>query len=73
MVNEDEARHRWCPFVRIGVASSGGFYNNRGVRAPTVEQLNVKCLGAQCMAWRWNSPMTGYCGRATPETTEDEL
>lgn len=81
-MTEDEARHRWCPFVRVGAADMGhGYYSNRGTWAPSVEKLNVKCLGAQCMAWRWSLdpyqaedcklPSRGFCGLVGPEETPE--
>ena len=36
-------------------------------------QFESKCMGEQCMAWRWNDPSIkneGYCGLAGKEGAE---
>jgi hypothetical protein len=44
---EDEARTKWCPFVRIlDGQPPGGAATNR-------EGRNTNCIGSECMAWRW--------------------
>lgn len=65
----DEAAKRWCPFSQqLSDGSLGpGSYNRSGNRIP--EQC--RCLGPDCMAWRWEisaagirSDRSGYCGLA---------
>jgi len=48
-MTEDEAKTKWCPFVRMSPQSA---INNRGDNHPNAG--NVKCIGSDCMAWQWN-------------------
>lgn len=57
-MTEEEARTKWCPFVRIGNYLSGGSLN----RDPTGEiKANMKCIASDCMAWRWINSEIGFC------------
>ena len=74
-MTEDEAKTKWCPHVRF-VDCEDRLYDNR----PSSMQNGAKCLGAGCMAWRWQPnwgespenpaactelpPIEGYCGLA---------
>jgi hypothetical protein len=56
-MTEDEAKTKWCPFVRmLGALSSGGVAShNRGTGYNAgVPVDGAVCLGSACMAWRWN-------------------
>lgn len=46
-MTEDEAKTKWCPFVRNDYALTGG---NRYKEAP---HKVAPCIGSACMAWRW--------------------
>ncbi|MEO5367757.1 MAG: hypothetical protein H7831_15635 [Magnetococcus sp. WYHC-3] len=70
----DEARSRWCPFVRIRQpdAPQQAAYNwtrwdpQRG-DMPRSEWADAACKGPMCMAWRWDvsgERERGYCGLA---------
>lgn len=71
-MKEDEAKQKWCPFIRMEtddleampVASN---------RTATGKWLG-KCIASDCMAWRWDEFINitpeadvireGYCGLA---------
>lgn len=58
LLTEEDARKRWCPFVRIagpqGSEAAGTSYNRwpGGQHEDDVFTLNSKCVGSRCMAWR---------------------
>lgn len=57
-MTEEEARTKWCPFVRIGNYLSGGSLN----RAANGDIDNaMKCIASECMGWRWINAETGFC------------
>ena len=56
-MTEDEARQRWCPFVRVTVTPNdaswqGNMLTNRG--DIPASSANTLCIASDCMAWRWN-------------------
>jgi hypothetical protein len=53
-MTEEEAKTKWCPFVRAGSAL-GGYLSNRieGNGVPS-----TLCIGSACMAWRWGAMYT---------------
>ena len=67
-MTEDQAKTKWCPFYR---ATEKGMDNRLSVRNGAGEAC---CIGAACMAWRWDRSLTdtdsdksftsGYCGLA---------
>lgn len=74
-MTEDEAKKKWCPFVRLCVkGQSAG--NRYGDENGTIENpSSCRCIGSDCMAWRWADGMPsitgkpknmceGYCGLA---------
>ena len=77
---EAAAKEKWCPFVRP-VIGNGQMILPKGREPIRSEPYNAvvgaedHCIGAQCMAWRWEtyvrygkmpeiSPTRGYCGLA---------
>lgn len=75
-MTEDEAKTKWCPFVRMMISARGsdlyGPFNRMIVDKETAKVDNsIACIGSICMAWRWTHPITvpqkdrdGYCGLA---------
>jgi len=60
-MTEDEAKTKWCPFVRIvsSTIDGQGFTPaaNRMVNSDYPEQTLLpktgNCISSECMAWRW--------------------
>jgi hypothetical protein len=53
MKTESEAYGCWCPMVRVTQIADGTFYTNQGDGSQTGPYLRTTCIGATCMAWRW--------------------
>jgi hypothetical protein len=62
IVTEEEARIKWCPFVRaITGERAGSGYKlqhglgpfNRILLQPTGEETSGGCIASACMAWNW--------------------
>ena len=69
---EEEARLKWCPFVRVSNGPDGSW--NRLETNPTTPSAYT-CMGSACMAWRrersqpapfegGDGKARGYCGLA---------
>jgi hypothetical protein len=56
-MNEDEAKTKWCPMVRlIDGQPPGGAATNRAYQEfGTEHALSNRCIGSACMMWRWDS------------------
>lgn len=68
-MTEEEAKTKWCPFVRVAAGMRDLAYN----RAPNDSPIkHTACIGSACMAWREThrvtdanvDPRDGYCGLA---------
>ncbi len=72
-VTAEQARSKWCPFVRVPYVKTGGVAGiNRkahSIYGPAALD-GSQCIAAQCMAWRWLDTeetvgdRIGYCGLA---------
>ena len=51
-MTEDEAKTKWCPQYRVGVADDDTI-DNRLTRFPVQLPRAQMCLASECMAWRW--------------------
>ena len=70
MHTEEEAKQKWCPFIRFAQQSSGYMIPNRSDNMPDA----TRCIGSACMAWRKYTAVVqpmgtpkadyGYCGLA---------
>lgn len=48
MLTEEEAKTKWCPFVRmVDLRESDDTFNRVGPPAA------LNCIASACMAWRW--------------------
>lgn len=63
-MTEDEAKTKWCPFARVLTADARDHYPAAN-RAAMVEggqftmntnPVHSRCIGSDCMAWRWSEP-----------------
>jgi len=61
-MTEDEAKTKWCPFVKCVVVPADGFNSSalivssgRTIIAVEDKRVQVEdhCIGSACMAWRW--------------------
>lgn len=59
-MTEEEAKTKWCPFVRLGETAIGSTYNRCGPEA------SLYCIGSACMAWRWNERGLRVIGSIPP-------
>jgi hypothetical protein len=79
MLTEDEAKTKWCPFVRVtGCGSNAGsaeWHTNRPSFAEVHDKGFDRCIGSACMAWRrairpagpggqMEKDLGGFCGLA---------
>lgn len=72
-LTEEEAKHKWCPEVRIcdGIAP---FAFNKHQGPEKVSDVPNRCIASDCMMWRWREDAKpdglgsfhtkGYCGLA---------
>lgn len=58
-MTQDQAKTKWCPFVRHGDHGGGSF--NRGSEASNAlnegrpgDNWMCNCIASACMAWRWH-------------------
>jgi len=61
-MTEDEARQKWCPFVRAADSLDFRAPAANRTAGPDEEQNPTwsKCIASDCMAWRWvGSDKTG--------------
>lgn len=72
-MTEDEAKTKWCFMVKSMphiMFSDGpdGDATKRRINAAEDEQRKYRCIGSDCMAWRWINETAetgiGYCGMA---------
>lgn len=74
-MTEDEAKTKWCPFVRFSIADDGDTAANRDSKVLSDKDSkhgdlqvrhNARCIASACMAWRSDLPnaVAGYCGLA---------
>jgi hypothetical protein len=80
LVTEEQAREKWCPFVRFDNEGCNRHHVQAHRMLETGEQVArysndnpvyARCVASECMAWTWKSELdksvplrTGYCGLA---------
>ena len=69
-MTEEEAKTKWCPMVRSFAENDSGVCATNQDDADgitddgTTDIERALCKGSQCMMWRQNSTINGYCGLA---------
>jgi hypothetical protein len=71
-MTEDEARTKWCPFVRaaiISVTANDIPPHNRASSSSNPDINGINCIASDCMMWRLDdewiaSENEGHCGLA---------
>lgn len=70
-MTEEEAKTKWCPFVRLGSSKYPGYSLNREVDGARVFPTPSRCLASDCTAWRWKfrqtNKQTGHSVWPAPE------
>jgi hypothetical protein len=68
---EVEAAMRWCPHAREATAAGkakdvaiGNRWIDREGQDDYANPAGCRCIGSQCMSWRWIDDLRGYCGLA---------
>ena len=73
-MTEEEAKTKWCPFVRATNSGSERTFNRWSLE-PITDTPLLTCCGSDCMAWRWSHPMgaqqIGHGPGAASTTVED--
>jgi hypothetical protein len=52
MLTEDQAKEKWCPFVRVEVGHGLAAANRHTDNGSAL--VRAQCIASQCMAWRWS-------------------
>lgn len=50
-MTEEDAKTKWCPFVRFVSVNNRGESETSIPRNPPI----TACIGSACMAWRWKN------------------
>ncbi len=60
-MTEEEAKTKWCPFANVGSTTSGlGGFNRFIPPVGSGSDESVRCIGSDCMAWRWEARLLGH-------------
>lgn len=73
-MTEDEAKTKWCPFVRLVISDIGEAKTDN--RDFDYGDGTPSCIASECMAWRWKqegiehgepiyNDTYGHCGLAS--------
>ena len=76
-MTEGEAKTKWCPFVRVALIDEQLGAVFEGYNRMSYKQSEhmpdggayspeTKCIGSECMAWRWNVFTTVTTNKSKP-------
>ena len=70
-LTEDQAKQTWCPFAKPMMVSEnqvaiahGRSFTREGNGGGKITSISENCLGAECMAWRWERSQLVFRDRA---------
>ncbi len=84
-MTEDEAKTKWCPFVRAILATKGdnglmdpapiSTFNRIGhENTDRIEPCSVThCIASACMAWRWDRGYRTYLDSENNDVSESTI
>lgn len=58
-MTEDEAKAKWCPFIRMTADGPGEWHTNRAGGDSPGDASSYRCIASACMAWRLDSARSG--------------
>lgn len=73
LVEESDARKRWCPASRVINKEGSGGGNRWDGSRPEDAPNGSLCLGSSCMAWRWAGWETTFNTVAVSPRPEDRI
>lgn len=69
-MTEDEAKTKWCPFVRAASPDGAAAWNRSSFITYEHEARQAtRCIASACMAWRWSEkqpPGHGFFADGSP-------
>jgi hypothetical protein len=67
-MTEDQAKTKWCPFVRTGLAAGMAVNRHIADKPGGIDGVHdeTRCRGSDCMMWR-QAGKKGWCGLAYGE------
>lgn len=54
-MTEEQAKSKWCPFVRLSAPVDSEAAGTAGNRYGDDIGGNFRCIASACMAWRWKN------------------
>lgn len=69
-MTEDEARLKWCPFVRTGLTAGMAVNRHVADQQGAIDGVwnETRCIASECMMWQWihwTGARGGQCGLAS--------
>lgn len=71
-MTEEQAKKKWCPMVRAGLKGANTYVGINWPSGEVLDQEYAKCIGSDCMMWRWENVYTTSDGQNVMEATTDD-